>query len=66
MRCALLIVIVGTLTGCTLTPIRLQHSMTGQTMQCSGTYWSWGYWVAKSGQEDCVKTLEAAGYRRLP
>jgi hypothetical protein len=50
--------------GCSLTPVQLQHSQTGQTVQCTGTYWSWGYFIAASAQDDCVKQYEQAGYRR--
>ncbi|HEV8676832.1 MAG TPA: hypothetical protein VGX21_22580 [Methylomirabilota bacterium] len=65
-RIALALALAALLAGCALTPVRLQHPQTGEVRQCTGHYWSWGYFIAASMQDDCAKQLEAAGYRRLP
>jgi hypothetical protein len=64
MRSLLLSLSLLLLAGCALTPVRLEHPQTKEVRQCAGTYWSWGYFIAASGQDQCVKENEAAGYRR--
>jgi hypothetical protein len=54
------------LAGCALTPVRLEHPGTNEMRACTGTYWSWGYFIAASMQDDCVKQYEAVGYRQTP
>ena len=66
MRMLISFVVALLLTGCALTPVRLEHPETKDARVCTGTYWSWGYFIAASGQDACVKDHEARGYRRTP
>jgi hypothetical protein len=65
MRPLWLALVLG-LAGCALTPVNLRHPGTNDVRHCTGTYWSWGYFIAASAQDECVRDHEARGYQRMP